>query len=165
MNSTSIFVALMAVTCLFLQAPVNVRAKETVMPAVDDGGRIELGLLPDRPQREAAVRSFIWSHWNEKSRAKITVVDLTKEGDQIITAYDIGSDENGAWRMAATSRASYREHPGTPAHKATRTYTIYRVKRRPIKGPSRRLGDSEKTPPTRYRLVLLDAKGQQIDEL
>src|SRR6266436_1730452 len=79
MNSTSIFVALTAVACLFLQAPVNVRAKETAMPAVDDAGRIELGLLPNRPQREATVRSFIWSHWIGKRRGKITVVDLTKE--------------------------------------------------------------------------------------
>ncbi len=165
MNSTSIFVALTAVACLFLQAPVNVRAKETAMPAVDDAGRIELGLLPNRPQREATVRSFIWSHWIGKRRGKITVVDLTKEGDQIITKYGIGSDENGAWRVAATSRASYREHPGTPAHQATRRYTIYRVKRRAVEGASRSLGDSEKTPATRYRLTLLDAKGQQIDEL
>lgn len=164
---SSICLAVAITMSLLMQGPsAQCRAENQDMSKQDIVGPVELGFSADRSRKEAEVRSFIWFHWLGRSRGKITVVDYTKEGDKITTTYDVEPDEIGRWRVRANSEADFRKHPGTPAHRARKTYSVYALRR--VAGDSglrRTLADSDNVPSTMYRLALIDAKGKQVGEL
>jgi hypothetical protein len=136
------------------------------MSSHDVLGPIELDFSVDRSHKEAEIRSFIWAHWLENLPGIVTVIDYTKEGDKITTAYNIEPDEAGHWRVRATSEAAFREHPGTRAHKARNTYLIYSLRRVTGHGATKRtLSKTDNVPSTMYRLALIDVKGEEIGQL
>lgn len=53
----------------------------------------------------AKLRSFLWDHWNNKKRARVTVKASSVEGMLSTTTYFVEPSAEGSWHVAAINEA------------------------------------------------------------
>ena len=79
--------------------PVKAKAQRVFQP-YDDGGNFDftyqVGPL-GRAEMSAKIRAFLWSHWVEKKRGRISATFYSIEGIPTRTLFIIGTDKDGKW--------------------------------------------------------------------
>ena len=62
----------------------------------------------------AKGREFIWTHWKSKHAGKLKLEQYTKEGEKMLTTYEIGSEESGNWFVRVESENIYISRRTSP---------------------------------------------------
>ena len=112
--------------------------------------------------KNTEIRGFLWDHWSQRRRARLTVTRFSKEGVATNATYLVEPDTDGTWNI--------RVILDRPALKGTvdghSEQTISSVKRvEPLhEGESRRafIPDDQTVSADAYRLVFYDKRGKEI---
>lgn len=138
-------------------------AQGSIVQGVDLAGPYVIGNDEDRPKNEAHVRDFLWSHWLQHERGRITVIWISKEGRRATTTYSLEPDPRGLWNLKVTTLWPRRK--GTdPQHNSIqfRVYSIRRIEpRRDGQSAAVFIPEGEKRSGTAYWLVFYDKDAKE----
>jgi hypothetical protein len=119
---------------------------------------------PARSKLEAAVRQFVWEHWQKRRTGYVSITKYSKEGEPSTTHFFIEPENERVWRVAVSINRVVIDRRGAKRkrHEAS-TYNSYFLERVevPTSGLSQLvvLPESELREPKSYRLTLKDQNG------
>jgi hypothetical protein len=139
----------------------------------EKAGPYNLELMLDaqvRASKEAAVREFLWDHWQQRRLGQVTVTRYSREGEPSASFYFVEPDERGIWRIAVEIDRTLVDRGGSKnqRHESVE-YEAYSVERIevPKDGLTQRvvIPEAEMRSPESYRLALKDQEGKSLTEI
>jgi hypothetical protein len=141
-----------------------------------DGGAYDLNWSRSGEEHEemrAKLRAFLWEHWSQRRRGRITATIYAIEGDPTTTAFYVEPNESGEWQVTTEYDSEccwFYSTEGKEKRQDTGKYS-YNVVERVVQGRDDAAKEfksvwsviphSEKRPPNTYALRLRKAAQNQ----